>query len=62
MKAVRFHDAARLELVQEVRYYARISPVIGRRLTEAVEETVTLARSFPDWRSLPGADSASVSE
>ena len=48
MKAVRFHDEARLELLHEVRYYSAISPILGRRLADAVEEAVTLARSFPD--------------
>ena len=48
MKAVRFHDAARLELRHEVSYYSTVSPILGRRLAEAVEEAVTLARSFPD--------------
>ncbi len=48
MKAVRFHDAARLELRHEVSYYWTVSPVLGRRLLEAVEEAVTLARSFPE--------------
>lgn len=48
MKTVRFHDAARLELRYEVSYYSAISAVLGRRLAEAVEEAVDLARSFPE--------------
>ena len=48
MKTVRFHDAARLELRHEVSYYSTVSPVLGRRLLEAVEEAVALARSFPE--------------
>jgi plasmid stabilization system protein ParE len=45
---VRFHDAARLELRHEVGYYTSISPDLGRRLAEAVEEAVGLAISFPE--------------
>ena len=48
MRTVRFHDAARLELRHEVTYYTLISPVLGRRLAEAVEEAVGLAVSFPE--------------
>ena len=48
MRTVRFHDAARLELRHEVSYYTLISPVLGRRLAEAVEEAVGLAISFPE--------------
>ena len=48
MRTVRFHDAARLELRQEVSYYTSSSPVLGRRLAEAVEEAVGLAISFPE--------------
>jgi hypothetical protein len=38
VRTARFHDAARLELRQEVSYYAAISPDLGLRLAEAVEE------------------------
>jgi hypothetical protein len=48
VKAVRFHDAARFELRHEVSYYSTVSPVLGRRLLEAVEEALNLARSFPE--------------
>ena len=48
MKAARFHNAARLELRQEVSYYSAVSTVLGRSLADAVEEAVTLARSFPE--------------
>ena len=48
MRTVRFHDAARLELRHEVGYYTSISPVLARRLAEAVEEAVGLAISFPE--------------
>jgi plasmid stabilization system protein ParE len=48
VRAVRFHDAARLELRHEVTYYTLISPVLGRRLAEAVEEAIGLAVSFPE--------------
>lgn len=48
MKALRFHDAARLELLSEVSYYSTISPLLAQRLAGAVEEAVALARSFPE--------------
>lgn len=48
MRAVRFHDAARLELVNEVRYYAGISPRLGERLVTAVEDAISLAIEFPE--------------
>jgi len=48
VRTVRFHDAARLELRQEVSYYTSSSPVLGRRLAEAVEEAVGIAISFPE--------------
>jgi len=41
VKAVRFHDAARVELLDEIRYYASISPSLGERLA------TQLASEFP---------------
>jgi len=48
VKAIRFHDAARLELLNEVSYYSAISPRLAQRLAEAVEEAVLLVRSTPE--------------
>ena len=51
MKLVRFHDAARVELLNEVRYYAGISPTLGERLATAVEQATQLASEFPETGS-----------
>lgn len=48
MKPVRFHDAARIELLNEIRYYTGISPKLGERLAIAVEQATQLASEFPD--------------
>lgn len=48
MKLVRFHDAARIELLNEVRYYTGISPKLGERLAIAVEQATQLASEFPE--------------
>ncbi len=48
MKAVRFHDAARAELLEEIRYYAGISPQLGERLANEIEQATRLASEFPD--------------
>ena len=48
MKAVRFHDAARVELLNEIRYYAIISPKLGERLANEIEQATQLASEFPD--------------
>lgn len=48
MKPVRFHDAARVELLNEIRYYTGISPKLGERLAIAVEQATQLASEFPD--------------
>ena len=47
MKAVRFHDAARVELLDEIRYYASISPSLGERLANEIEQATQLASEFP---------------
>jgi toxin ParE1/3/4 len=44
---VRFHDDARAEFAQEAMYYAAISPRLGARLVDAIEQAVGLAREFP---------------
>lgn len=51
MKPVRFHDAARAELISEALYYATISPRLGERLTMAVERAAQLASEYPDMGS-----------
>ena len=57
MKPVRFHEAARVELLSEVQYYASISPELGRRLVIAVEQATQLAAEFPvALRALPPED------
>lgn len=48
MKAVRFHDAARVELLREIQYYTDISPKLGEGLAVAVEQAAQLASQFPD--------------
>lgn len=51
MKTVRFHDAARAELLTEVLYYAKISPRLGKGLVAAVEQATRLAAEFPETGS-----------
>lgn len=51
MTPVRFHDAARSELADEVSYYAQIDRRLGERFTAAVERAVALAAEFPDMGS-----------
>lgn len=51
MKAVRFHDAARAELLDEIKYYASISPSLGERLASEIEQATQLASEFPDMGS-----------
>lgn len=48
MKAVRFHDAARAELLEEIRYYTGIGPQLGERLADEIERAIRLASEFPD--------------
>ena len=48
MKAVRFHDAARVELLDEIRRYATISPRLGERLANEIEHATRLASEFPE--------------
>jgi plasmid stabilization system protein ParE len=48
VKLVRFHDAARVELLNEVRYYASISSKLAERLAAAVEQATQLASEFPE--------------
>lgn len=48
MSSVRFHDAARSELAEEVLYYAEIDRRLGERLVAAVDRAVALAAEFPE--------------
>ena len=47
MIAVRFHDAARSELAEEVLHYAEIDRRLGERLFQAVERAVAAGRGVP---------------
>jgi hypothetical protein len=51
VKRVRFHDAARVELLKEVQYYAGISSTLGERLATAVEQATLIASEFPETGS-----------
>jgi hypothetical protein len=48
VKLVRFHDAARVELLKEIQYYTAISPKLGEGLAVAVEQATQLASQFPE--------------
>lgn len=51
MRASRFHDEARLELLHEVAYYTAVSPRLGERFDKAVQSAVERAVEFPDMGS-----------
>lgn len=51
MKPIRFHDAARAELIAEAQYYATISPRLAERFVNAVEQAAQLAARFPEMGS-----------
>ena len=51
MKPVRFHDAARVDWVNEVLHYATISPRLAEGLAAAVEKAAQPASEFPDMGS-----------
>ena len=51
MKSVRFHEAARAELIHEVGFYTAVSRSLGKRFDEAVKKAVGLAAEFPDLGS-----------
>ena len=51
MKAVRFHEEARAELVHEVGFYTAVSRSLGKRFDQAVKKAVGLAAEFPDLGS-----------
>jgi len=49
--SIRFHDAARSELAEEVVYYAKIDRRLGERLFQSVQRAVALAAEFPEMGS-----------
>lgn len=48
VRAVRYHDDARLEFLHEVGYYSAISPRLGERFDQAVAHAEMLAATYPD--------------
>ena len=51
MISVRFHDAARSELAEEVLYYAEIDPRLGDGLFASIQRAIALAAEFPEMGS-----------
>ena len=51
MRAIRFNDEARLELVHEVSYYTAVSARLGERFDKAVQLAVKRAAESPDLGS-----------
>jgi plasmid stabilization system protein ParE len=51
VKAVRFHEEARAELVHEVSFYTAVSRNLGKRFDRAVKRAVSLAAEFPELGS-----------
>lgn len=48
MKAIRYHDDARLEFLHEVKYYSAISKKkLGERFDKAIASTEQIAASVP---------------
>ena len=47
MRAIRFHEDARSELVHEVGYYTAVSPQLGERFDKAVQAAVQRAAESP---------------
>jgi len=47
VKNVRFHDEARLELVDQVSYYEEAQSGLGQRFAAEIESAVSLAASRP---------------
>ena len=47
MKRVRFHEAARDELVRETLYYRSIHAGLAERFASAIEQAARLAAEFP---------------
>jgi plasmid stabilization system protein ParE len=51
VRAIRFHDEARLELMHEVGYYAAINLQLGERFDKAIQSAAARAAEFPDLGS-----------
>ena len=51
MRAIRYHDEARLELVHEVGYYTAVSAPLGERFDKAIQSAAKRAAEFPDLGS-----------
>jgi plasmid stabilization system protein ParE len=51
VKAVRFHEEARAELIHEVGFYTEVSASLGERFDMAVKAAVLQAAEFPDLGS-----------
>ena len=51
MTSVRFHHAARAELVHEVGFYTAINRHLGERFDTAVKKAIGIATVFPDLGS-----------
>ena len=51
MRAIRYHDEARLELVHEVGYYTAVNPRLGERFDKAIQSAAKRAAEFPDLGS-----------
>lgn len=47
MRAIRYHDEARLELVHEVGYYSAVNPQLGERFDNAVQAAAQRAAEAP---------------
>lgn len=53
MKAVRFHEEVRAELVYEVRFYTAVNRDLGERFDKAVRAAISRAVEFPGaWLAL----------
>ena len=48
MRAIRYHDEARLELVHEVGYYSAVNTLLGERFDKAIQSAAKRAAEFPD--------------
>jgi toxin ParE1/3/4 len=47
VKPIRFHDAARDELIHETLHYKSVGATLGERFAAAVEQAAQLAAEFP---------------
>ena len=49
MRAIRYHDEARLELIHEVGYHTAVSARLGERFDKAIQSAAKYAAEFPIW-------------